>query len=89
MIILTTIITTTTIIIITIGGHSLWFKSYFKTYLPFISKHISKDKKMVNSGGKCNGCYDIDNYDYDCDYTYYCYCYYILLQWSHSYFIVT
>jgi hypothetical protein len=29
-------------------GHSLWFKSFFKEFLPADSAHISKTKKMEN-----------------------------------------
>mmetsp|Transcript_17265 Transcript_17265/g.42503 ORF Transcript_17265/g.42503 Transcript_17265/m.42503 type:complete len:359 (-) Transcript_17265:386-1462(-) len=32
------------------GGHSLWFKEFFKNYLPRASTHKSKKKKMVNCG---------------------------------------
>ena len=32
------------------GGHSLWFKAYFQTFLPFHFDHDAKKKKMVNSG---------------------------------------
>ncbi|CAM9185913.1 unnamed protein product, partial [Ectocarpus fasciculatus] len=35
---------------IIVGGHSLWFKHFFQTYLPFSSNHVSKNKKIVNSG---------------------------------------
>jgi hypothetical protein len=35
---------------IIVGGHSLWFKAFFNTFLPFSVDHISKQKKMVNSG---------------------------------------
>jgi hypothetical protein len=31
-------------------GHSLWFKSFFQTYLPRECDHISKRKKLVNGG---------------------------------------
>jgi hypothetical protein len=31
-------------------GHSLWFKSFFQTYLPYSVDHISKRKKLVNGG---------------------------------------
>ena len=31
------------------GGHSLWFRSFFQSYLPEASTHISK-KKVVNGG---------------------------------------
>jgi hypothetical protein len=31
-------------------GHSLWFKSFFQTYLPRDCDHISKRKKLVNGG---------------------------------------
>ena len=35
---------------IIVGGHSLWFKSYFRTYLPYTCTHVAKTRKMVNSG---------------------------------------
>lgn len=36
--------------IIIVGGHSLWFKSFFQTYLPHSSTHDAKNKKLTNSG---------------------------------------
>jgi hypothetical protein len=35
---------------IIVGGHSLWFKYYFQTYLPYSVNHDSKKKKITNSG---------------------------------------
>lgn len=35
---------------IIVGGHSLWFKHFFQTYLPHHSHHESKSKKITNSG---------------------------------------
>jgi hypothetical protein len=35
---------------IIVGGHSLWFKYFFQTYLPHSSKHDAKNKKISNSG---------------------------------------
>jgi hypothetical protein len=32
------------------GGHSLWFRCFFQSFLPFNFGHISKKKKMVNGG---------------------------------------
>mmetsp|Transcript_55587 Transcript_55587/g.166597 ORF Transcript_55587/g.166597 Transcript_55587/m.166597 type:complete len:374 (-) Transcript_55587:326-1447(-) len=32
------------------GGHSLWFRSFFRTYLPHNFDHISKKKKLINGG---------------------------------------
>ena len=32
------------------GGHSLWFKEFFKAFLPKSSTHKSKKKKIVNCG---------------------------------------
>ena len=32
------------------AGHSLWFRSFFRTYLPHSLEHISKKKKLVNGG---------------------------------------
>ena len=31
-------------------GHSYWFRSFFKTYLPHDNDHVSKKKKLVNGG---------------------------------------
>lgn len=36
--------------IIIVGGHSLWFRSFFRTYLPRTFEHVSKKKKLVNGG---------------------------------------
>ena len=36
--------------VIICGGHSLWFKNFFQTYLPFGTAHDAKSKKMTNSG---------------------------------------
>mmetsp|Transcript_17643 Transcript_17643/g.25444 ORF Transcript_17643/g.25444 Transcript_17643/m.25444 type:complete len:353 (+) Transcript_17643:1076-2134(+) len=36
--------------VIIVGGHSLWFKNYFLTYLPHKVDHDAKKKKIVNSG---------------------------------------
>lgn len=33
-----------------VGGHSLWFRSFFQTFLPFGSPHVAKKKKIVNGG---------------------------------------
>lgn len=33
-----------------VGGHSLWFRYFFKTFLPARSTHEAKTKKMLNSG---------------------------------------
>lgn len=32
------------------GGHSLWFRSFFQTYLPHKFDHICKKKKLINGG---------------------------------------
>lgn len=32
------------------GGHSLWFRSFFRTFLPHDYEHISKKKKLINGG---------------------------------------
>lgn len=32
------------------AGHSLWFRSFFQTYLPYSFEHISKKKKLINGG---------------------------------------
>ncbi|EEH52677.1 uncharacterized protein MICPUCDRAFT_48890 [Micromonas pusilla CCMP1545] len=33
-----------------VGGHSLWFKEFFKAFLPRRSDHVAKKKKIVNCG---------------------------------------
>ena len=33
-----------------VGGHSIWFRSFFRMFLPFSVHHVSKDKKIVNGG---------------------------------------
>jgi hypothetical protein len=33
-----------------VGGHSIWFRSFFKTFLPYNSDHVGKTKKIVNCG---------------------------------------
>jgi broad specificity phosphatase PhoE len=33
-----------------VGGHSIWFRSFFKTFLPYTIDHVSKTKKIVNCG---------------------------------------
>jgi broad specificity phosphatase PhoE len=35
---------------IIVGGHSLWFKSFFDVYLPKQQNHVSRKKKMKNCG---------------------------------------
>eukprot|EP01038_Epipyxis_sp_PR26KG_P011539 gene11539-15457_t len=35
---------------IIVGGHSLWFKYFFQTFLPFNSNHVAKTSKIANSG---------------------------------------
>jgi hypothetical protein len=35
---------------IVLGGHSLWFREFFKTFMPYKSTHEAKSKKMVNCG---------------------------------------
>uniref|UniRef100_A0A7S1A1I6 Uncharacterized protein n=1 Tax=Noctiluca scintillans TaxID=2966 RepID=A0A7S1A1I6_NOCSC len=35
---------------IIVSGHSLWFREFFKSYLPLNSKHDAKTYKMVNCG---------------------------------------
>jgi len=32
------------------GGHSIWFRSFFKTFLPYSNDHVSKTRKIVNGG---------------------------------------
>lgn len=32
------------------GGHSLWFRSFFQTFLPSASTHTAKKKKIENGG---------------------------------------
>ena len=33
-----------------IGGHSIYFRSFFRTYLPYTVDHVSKKRKVVNAG---------------------------------------
>lgn len=33
-----------------VGGHSLWFRSFFRTFLPHSNTHVAKKKKLVNGG---------------------------------------
>lgn len=35
---------------IIVGGHSIWFRSFFKTFLPHKSDHVAKTKKIRNCG---------------------------------------
>jgi len=35
---------------VVVGGHSIWFRSFFKTFLPSTSMHVSKRRKIVNAG---------------------------------------
>ena len=35
---------------IIVGGHSLWFKNFFQTFLPHACTHDAKSKKITNSG---------------------------------------
>jgi hypothetical protein len=35
---------------IVLGGHSLWFRSFFQTFLPRQAAHDAKSKKLVNAG---------------------------------------
>lgn len=36
--------------VVVAGGHSIWFREFFKTYLPFDSECPGKKKKIVNCG---------------------------------------
>eukprot|EP00586_Coscinodiscus_wailesii_P010250 CAMPEP_0172495844 /NCGR_PEP_ID=MMETSP1066-20121228/78850_1 /TAXON_ID=671091 /ORGANISM="Coscinodiscus wailesii, Strain CCMP2513" /LENGTH=332 /DNA_ID=CAMNT_0013267813 /DNA_START=270 /DNA_END=1268 /DNA_ORIENTATION=- len=36
--------------VLIVGGHSIWFRSFFRTFLPKVIRHIGKDKKIVNGG---------------------------------------
>mmetsp|Transcript_10421 Transcript_10421/g.28809 ORF Transcript_10421/g.28809 Transcript_10421/m.28809 type:complete len:362 (-) Transcript_10421:180-1265(-) len=33
-----------------VGGHSIWFRSFFRMFLPYSVHHASKEKKIVNGG---------------------------------------
>ena len=33
-----------------VAGHSLWFRSFFRTYLPYGLEHVSKKRKLMNGG---------------------------------------
>src|SRR3990167_8504501 len=35
--------------ILIVSGHSLWFRSYFREFLPFASNHVAKTKKIQNN----------------------------------------
>jgi hypothetical protein len=35
---------------IIVGGHSIWFRSFFREFLPRESDHLGKKKKIVNCG---------------------------------------
>jgi hypothetical protein len=35
---------------VVVSGHSLWFRSFFRTYLPRMTEHVSKKRKLVNGG---------------------------------------
>jgi hypothetical protein len=35
---------------IIVGGHSLWFRTFFRLLLPSTTSHIAEEKKMVNGG---------------------------------------
>lgn len=35
---------------IIVGGHSIWFRYFFKTFLPYSITHVAKNKKIVNGG---------------------------------------
>ncbi len=35
---------------IIVGGHSIWFRSFFKEFLPRDSTHVGKSKKVMNCG---------------------------------------
>lgn len=35
---------------IIVGGHSLWFRSFFRLLLPYHISHVAKEKKIVNGG---------------------------------------
>lgn len=36
--------------VIITGGHSIWFRSFFRTFLPYENSHVSKTRKIVNGG---------------------------------------
>jgi hypothetical protein len=33
-----------------VGGHSIWFRTFFKTFLPYQVNHVAKNRKIVNGG---------------------------------------
>lgn len=33
-----------------VGGHSIWFRSFFQMFLPYSVQHVAKGKKIVNGG---------------------------------------
>lgn len=36
--------------VVIVGGHSIYFRSFFRTYLPYSSDHVSKKRKVQNAG---------------------------------------
>jgi hypothetical protein len=40
---------------IIVGGHSIWFRFFFKSFLPYSVQHVSKNKKIVNGGESLYG----------------------------------
>jgi hypothetical protein len=35
---------------VVVGGHSLWFKEFFKNFIPSDQEHVAQRKKIVNCG---------------------------------------
>eukprot|EP00559_Dactyliosolen_fragilissimus_P009541 CAMPEP_0184863732 /NCGR_PEP_ID=MMETSP0580-20130426/12209_1 /TAXON_ID=1118495 /ORGANISM="Dactyliosolen fragilissimus" /LENGTH=354 /DNA_ID=CAMNT_0027362219 /DNA_START=41 /DNA_END=1105 /DNA_ORIENTATION=+ len=35
---------------IIVGGHSIWFRSFFRTFIPYNDEHVAKTNKVVNAG---------------------------------------
>ena len=33
-----------------VGGHSIWFRSFFQNFLPYDVDHVAKKRKIVNAG---------------------------------------
>ena len=33
-----------------VGGHSIWFRSFFRTFLPYRVNHPAKERKLSNAG---------------------------------------
>ena len=39
--------------VIIVAGHSLYFRQFFRTFLPHACEHVSKNKKIANGKHAC------------------------------------